>query len=53
MFANSHEAGKMQAEAADRFEQISEKHQFILSEKIPVISAYIEPLPDGLIGDEL
>lgn len=53
MFANSHEVKEVQHEARDCFGLGPDQLLDIFSEKFPVISAYVEPLPDGLIGDEL
>jgi hypothetical protein len=53
MFVYSHDVGRMQDGVVGSFALGSEQLQAMLCDTVPVIAAYVEPLPAGLIGDEL
>jgi hypothetical protein len=53
MFENLYEVEKMQQKTMDFSEQALAKYRLIPGEEFPFVSAYMETLPHGLIGDEI
>lgn len=52
MFKDMYEVEEVQASIGPAEHGLIDS-QFIISGQFPVFSAYVETLPDGLIGDEI